>query len=144
MRSVRSVGRDTRGQAVIEFALVLPLLLILMISVWEFARAWNIQQVLTDAAREGARVAVVGNGKGQSTAQITPDVEDAVEQALSIAAIDPDDADIDLTGIGTGRGEPATVTIALPYRFAFLGPLMGWTIGKSSLTLRTSITMRNE
>lgn len=145
MRAVRSVGRDTRGQAVVEFALVLPLILILMISVWEFARAWNIQQVLTDAAREGARVAVVDSGKGGlDAATIEADARDAVETALSIAAIDPDDADIDLTGMGSGRGNPATVDIALPYRFAFLGPLMGWTIGKSSLTLRTSITMRNE
>jgi len=144
MRAVRSVGRDTRGQAVVEFALVLPLILILMISVWEFARAWNIQQVLTDAAREGARVAVVGNGAGKDAPTIQGEAQAAVDDALSVAAIDPNDADIDLTGMGSGRGNPATVAIALPYRFAFLGPLMGWTIGKSSLTLRTSITMRNE
>jgi Flp pilus assembly protein TadG len=144
MRAVRSVGRDTRGQAVVEFALVLPLLLVLMISVWEFARAWNIQQVLTDAAREGARVAVVGSGKGLDGPTIKADAENAVRGALSIAAIDPDDADITVEGEEDGRGDPVTVTIALPYRFAFLGPLMGWTIGKSSLTLRTSITMRNE
>lgn len=144
MKAFRSIGRDTRGQAVVEFALVLPLVLILLISVWEFARAWNIQQVLTDAAREGARVAVVGNGAGKDAATIQGEAQTAINNALSIAAIDPADADIDLTGMGGGRGNPATVQISLPYRFSFLGPLMGWTIGKSSLTLSTSITMRNE
>ena len=144
MRLVRSIGRDTSGQAVIEFALVLPLVLILMVSVWEFARAWNIQQVLTDAAREGARVAVVCNGAGKSAATCTTEAQTALNNALSIAAIDPDDADIDLAGMGGGRGFPATVSINLPYRFSFLGPLMGWTIGKSSINLSTTITMRNE
>jgi Flp pilus assembly protein TadG len=144
MRSVRSIGRDTRGQAVIEFALVLPLLLVLMISVWEFARAWNIQQVLTDAAREGARVAVVGHGNGLAAATLETNATNAINGALSIAAIDPDDADIEVVGEEGGRGDPTTVSIALPYKFSFLGPLMNWSIGKSSLTLRTSITMRNE
>ena len=141
MKAAKS-GR--RGQAVVEFALVLPLVLILVISVFEFARAWNIQQVLTDAAREGARVAVVGNGAGESSGAITAKTQTAIDNALSVAGIDPDDANYDLQGIGGGRGNPATVRIELPYRFSFLGPLMGWTIGKSSLTLGTSITMRNE
>jgi Flp pilus assembly protein TadG len=142
---MRSPKLARRGQAVVEFALVLPLVLILMISVFEFARAWNIQQVLTDAAREGARVAVVGSGAGETKAVIDANVNAAIDNALSAAGIDPADADPPvLTGTGGGRGNPATVQLALPYRFTFLGPLMGWTIGKSSLTLRTSITMRNE
>jgi len=142
---MRSQKFARRGQAVVEFALVLPLVLILVISVFEFARAWNIQQVLTDAAREGARVAVVGNGAGQSAGAIQTKVVAAMDNALSVAGIDPADAKpYGLSGIGGGRGNPATIQIALPYRFSFLGPLMGWTIGKSSLTLRTSITMRNE
>ena len=68
-----------RGQAVVEFALVLPLILIMVISVFEFARAWNIQQVLTDAAREGARVAVVGAGneeaEGPLKAKVTAEIK---------------------------------------------------------------------
>ena len=42
---MRSPKFARRGQAVVEFALVLPLVLILTISVFEFARAWNVQQV---------------------------------------------------------------------------------------------------
>ncbi len=43
--------QDTRGQAMVEFALVLPLLLILLIGVFEFGRAWNVYHAVTDAAR---------------------------------------------------------------------------------------------
>ena len=141
---MKAAESGRRGQAVVEFALVLPLVLILVISVFEFARAWNIQQVLTDAAREGARIAVVGSGREETEGVITGKVQTAVNNALSIAAIDPDDADVTLTNMGAGRGSAATVRIELPYRFSFLGPLMEWTIDKSTLTLSTSITMRNE
>jgi Flp pilus assembly protein TadG len=132
------------GQAVVEFALVLPLVLIMVISVFEFARAWNVQQVLTDAAREGARVAVVGAGNEETNPALTNKVTAVVDNALSVAGIDPSDATYSMPGVGDGHDSQATVQIELPYRFVFLGPLMEWTLDKSSLTLRTSITMRNE
>ena len=53
--------RDGRGQALVELALILPILLMLLLGIFEFGRAWNTKQVITDAAREGARLAVVQN-----------------------------------------------------------------------------------
>ena len=138
----RKFGR--RGQAVVEFALVLPLVLMMVISVFEFARAWNIQQVLTDAASEAARVAVVGSGAGDPKGVIEAKVNTAISNALGVAAIDAGDATVEVLGAGGGRGEPATVRIELDHQFLFLGPLMAWTTDKSTLTLRTSVTMRNE
>lgn len=44
------------GQAIIEFALVLPILIIMLLGVVFFAMAFNLQMVLNTAAREGARV----------------------------------------------------------------------------------------
>ena len=52
-------ARGRQGQAAVEFALVLPVLLLLMVGVLEFARAWNLHQTLTDAVREGARRALL-------------------------------------------------------------------------------------
>ena len=48
--------RDGRGQALVELALILPILLMLLLGIFEFGRAWNTKQVITDAAREGARL----------------------------------------------------------------------------------------
>jgi Flp pilus assembly protein TadG len=141
---MRRVMVARRGQAVVEFALVLPLVLIMVISVFEFARAWNIQQVLTDAAREGARLAVVGSGNDEAAGVTEAKVKSAINNATAVAAITLCGTCIDVTGLGTGRGFPATVSIEHEHRFFFLGPMMGWTIGKSTLTLGTSITMRNE
>jgi Flp pilus assembly protein TadG len=49
-----------RGSAAVEFALLLPVLLLLLFGVIDFGRAINAQITLTQAAREGARLASVG------------------------------------------------------------------------------------
>ena len=60
MRTVaRKLCGNRAGQALVEFALVVPIFLLLVIGVIEFGRAWNLQQTITDASREGARRAVV-------------------------------------------------------------------------------------
>jgi len=50
-----------RGAAAVEFALVLPVLLLLVFGMLEFSRAYNVQISLTNAAREGARVMAIHN-----------------------------------------------------------------------------------
>lgn len=127
------------GQALVEFALVAPILLLLILGVVEFGRAWNAYQVITDAAREGARTAVVDN------VVVTQDsVFAVIRDALQRAALDPDSADIEVTGWRTGRGSPATVSISYPYDFVFLSRLLGWLGGDGVVTLRTTFSMRNE
>lgn len=61
---LRSTSRDrsrgNRGQAVVEFAFILPLLLILVFGITELGRMLMRTNILTQAAREGARAAAVG------------------------------------------------------------------------------------
>ena len=47
------------GQSLVEFAILIPILLGVVIGIFEFGRAWNVDQVLTNAGREGARLAVI-------------------------------------------------------------------------------------
>src|SRR5262252_3920865 len=49
------------GQALLEVAMTLPLLLLVSVSIFEFGRAYQTWQVVTNAAREGARVAILPN-----------------------------------------------------------------------------------
>ena len=135
--------RDDDGQSLVEFALLLPILLGIVIGVFEFGRAWNVDQVLTSAAREGVRLAVVPTTTSES------EVLAAVEDALTNAALDPSLADIDIDGFGDGYGTPTTVQVAYPFEFTFLGPLMAF-LGDGegevpgAITLTSTITMRNE
>ncbi|MBT2552948.1 TadE/TadG family type IV pilus assembly protein [Arthrobacter sp. ISL-5] len=48
-----------KGAAAVEFALILPILLMLVLGIFEFGRAFNIQVALSEAAREAARYAAV-------------------------------------------------------------------------------------
>ncbi len=59
MRKPPIIGMNSHGQAIVEMALVLFLLLLLVIGIFEFGRAMYIKNTLTHAARAGARAAVV-------------------------------------------------------------------------------------
>jgi TadE-like protein len=48
-----------KGQSLVEFALVMPLLLVMLLGIMEFGRAWHISQIVTDAARQGARAGAI-------------------------------------------------------------------------------------
>jgi len=70
------------GQAVVEFALVLPVVLLLLFGAIEFGRAYLRLHVLTNAAREGARV-------GSMPGSLEADVAAKVEEFLASAGVDP-------------------------------------------------------
>lgn len=77
-----NVLRNQKGQAVVEFALVLPLLLLLVFGATEFSRAWLTVNVLTAAAREGARLAAV-------TEPHVPTVITRVEEVCAAGRVTP-------------------------------------------------------
>lgn len=139
MSVARRNARTERGQAAVEFALVLPFLLILIVGIIEFGRAWNEHQVITDAAREAARKAAIH--QPSVTADTILNVANA---ALARAGINPANATITLTDWDADANERLTVAIDLPYTFTFFGPLVKWTTGQSNITLRTAFSMRNE
>src|SRR5512135_348766 len=72
--------RSERGAAIIETALTLPLLLFIGVAIIEFGRAYETSQVITNAAREGARVAVLPN-------QAADAVDSRVRQYLNIGGL---------------------------------------------------------
>ncbi len=131
--------RAEGGQALTEFALVVPVLLLMILGLAEFSRAWNTRQVLTDAAREALRSSVVANPSFTQQSMRT-----LIDQALQRAALDPAKADVVVDGWKAGTGTPARIRIDYLYEFSFLGPVVGWATGGRSLALTTSFVMRNE
>ena len=136
-------ARSEAGQSLVEFAIVLPVLLAVVIGIFEFGRAWNVYQVITNAAREGARRGVVG------TTASADEVETAVEGYLASAALDEELAVVAIDGFSDGPGTPLTVQVDYPYQFQFLGPIVGFLGDGSgtlpgSITLSTTAVMRNE
>jgi Flp pilus assembly protein TadG len=130
--------RSDEGQAVVEFALIVPVLMLLVVGVFEFGRAWSAHQAVTDAAREGARTAVIADPT------ITEDsVRKVVRNALAAVSLDADLAVIELTGVDDPTGEPARVAVRYPYQLSML-KVLGGTSGGGAVTLGTAFVMRNE
>ena len=135
------------GQALIETALALPLVLLLSVSVFEFGRAFQHWQILTNAAREGARIAVL---PGIDEEAVTARVQEYLDGG-GLAAPDSADVSVSAAQISIGGGNTAlasTVTIRYPFAFVTLQPVMqlvvrGSTVGEP-ITMTVSATMRNE
>lgn len=136
-RAPRCRHRD--GQALVEFALVVPVLLLLVVGLAEFARAWNTKQVLTDAAREALRSSVVANPEFTYESML-----DVIDQALLRASLDPEKAEVATEGWKAGTGTLARVQIDYTYELGLFGALANWAAGDRTLVLSTSFVMRNE
>ena len=132
-RQLVSLARDSRGQSVVEFALVLPLLLVLVFGITEFGRAWLTMNVLTSAAREGARLAVV-------TAPDVPRVIERVNAVCAAGRITP--TAVTVTGPdATDPDRRVTVTVEANFRVV-TGSILGTFSG--TIPLRANATMRHE
>jgi Flp pilus assembly protein TadG len=147
-----SAMRTARGQALAEFALVLPLVLLFIGGIVEMGRAWNIKQAVTDAAREGARYTVVRDDA------ITPDdVRAKVQERLALASIDSADATIVISSADpacavltdcfhkeAGVGKEMTVSVSTQFKMGLIGALLGWAGAPSQVAISTDATMRGE
>lgn len=136
--SPRRKRRNDRGQSLTEFALTAPLLMLLILGLVDFGRAWNAYQALTDAARLGARVAVVDNGASEQ------DVRNAIDRALTASSLRLENRVVTITGFGSGRPNPTTIRITFDYRLGLVGALLALTTGEKTITLTTEVVMQNE
>lgn len=125
------LGRDEKGQSVVEFALVVPILLLLVLGIMEFGRAYSANLTLQNAAREGARLAVTG----ATDARITQRVKD------SAPTLDPARINVSVTPSSRHQGDNVVVTVT--YDFQYLTPFIQDLAG-SLRTFQQQVTMRME
>jgi Flp pilus assembly protein TadG len=127
--------------------MTLPLLLFITIGIVEFGRAYQTWQVLTNAAREGARVAVLPGTNDTA-------VQDRVIDYIEAGQVSyPGSASVVITRntvipIGTGTATASRVQVDYPFQFMVLQPVAqlvssGSTVG-APITMRATATMRNE
>lgn len=116
-----------RGAAAVEFALVAPIFFMFIFGMIEYGRAVMVQQILTNAAREGARVAIL-------TTATTTSVKSAVTTYLSNAGISgatPSVSPDPPTSATTGSS--VTVTVSVPFNSVSWLPTPQW-LGSTTLT----------
>ncbi len=110
--------KSEKGASAVEFALILPILIILVFGIVEFGIAFNNYITITHAAREGARIAAVDLNN--------PDLKNIIIERAYPVPITPDDITIS-TPEGTDIGDPVEVEIT--YNISITIPLVGsWDI----------------
>ena len=99
----------------VEFALVVPILCVVIFGVLQFGALYNDYVTLTDASRVGARKAAVS--------RLEPNPEGAAEAAARASAqgLDPGDLEINVSATAWERGESVTVEAVYPYEIDLLG-----------------------
>ncbi len=128
-------GLPRLGAAVVEFAIVAPLFFLLLLGIIEFGRMVMVQQVLTNASREGARVAVVDG----STAQ---EVMERARAILAPAGIRSAEIRVEPNPPSTALpGAPVTVTVRVPFREVSWLPTP---LFLRNITLQATTVMRRE
>jgi Flp pilus assembly protein TadG len=125
------------GAAAVEFALVLPILILILFGIIEFGFALYNKEVITNASREGARAGIVQAPKLTET-----DVETVAKDYLASAGWDKTKADISVTGAGGSFPNSLTVTVNYPYSFSVLPNFL--TGFSKDITLGATTVMRHE
>jgi Flp pilus assembly protein TadG len=120
--------RRESGAAVVEFALVLPMLLVLVFGIIDFGRAYNAKISLTQAAREGARVRALGGDAAATTTRVQLAAGFLPAASVSVAAGTPCPANPSATDV-------ATVTATYSFTYVTpIGSLIGLAAGPITLT----------
>jgi Flp pilus assembly protein TadG len=101
-----------RGTAALEFALVLPVLLLIVFGIIDFGRALNAQITLTGAAREGARLAALGYPDAAIQARVAAAAPSLNGVTATVAASCP-----------PGAGPAADAQVDVNYSFSFITPI---------------------
>jgi Flp pilus assembly protein TadG len=131
----------------LEMAMTLPLLLLVSVAIFELGRAYQTQQILTNAAREGARLAVL---PGSSADTIRTRVRQYLAQG-QLTNASTAEVDINTTAtipMGAANVSASVVTVNYPYEFMVLGPVARLVVADSTLgapiLLTAASEMRNE
>ena len=112
--------RSESGAAAVEFALVVPILLLLLVGIIEFGRVYNAQIELTAAARQGVRVMAIQNSPSAAktaTEQAAPSLNPSLTDAQIAIVSSPVNTGLCTTG--------STVTVTATYPLTFLTGMFG-------------------
>lgn len=155
--------RRERGNAALEFAIVLPVLMLLVFGIIDFGHAWYMDHLMSNASREGARYATRYNTSGSDPQDrilpqnLTPNISNYIlnsssqnggQGGLGLAQLLPSDANPQVTISGPGAtdtdptslaGEDLTVTITAQKTWFVLGHLLPWLGNYKMLTVSTTM-----
>jgi Flp pilus assembly protein TadG len=141
--------RNRKGQSIIEFALIMPLLLLLVFGIVDFSIGLYDKAVVTNASREGARAGIVYRYPALDTVQLAAEARTVAQNYCSTYLITfsggpivPPNVAVSGGTVGgfAASGQPLTVTVTYNYTYLIIPRF----IGGGSPTLTATTVMRME
>lgn len=123
--------KNKKGQALVEMAIILPVLVALIFGMTDFARVLNSYLATTEASREGARVAALSGNDA------------AVELAVTNAAPNLDPIKLTVTTVPATRTRGDSVTVTVTYSIDIITPLVN-TMLTNPMPISSQTIMRVE
>ena len=142
-------ARREDGAALIEAAFTLPIMLLVCIGILEFGRAYQAWQVVTNASREGARIAVLPEYPNASvTARVRTYLTNGGLEAAKVAATNVVITETTVPISGAVTAPAARVRVEYPFEFMVLQPVASLVAGDAAVggafTMVATTVMRNE
>ena len=126
LRRIRDAVRDDRGAVAVEFALIFPILIVILLGIIEYGSVFNAQLLLTGAAREGARsMSITGDPAQAQSAAV--DAASGLSPALTASNV---------TVSAPSCTVGADVTVTIQYTKPFLTGFFGASLPLSATATR--------
>jgi Flp pilus assembly protein TadG len=158
MKPQGRIGRMNRGNTAVEFALTLPVFMLLIVGIVEFGWLFFMQHTLQHATREGTRLALVGgqiSAGGNVLSREASIIRTIREKAAT--AVDPNELQIAIYPVSASFGDPANwqntldagnsgdfMRVRTRYNHAFITPLIGGFFPGGHKIIQAEGTYRNE
>lgn len=130
--------RHEDGQSMVEFALILPVFLLILCGIIDFGWLFYNQLSLNNACREGARYAVVNTAEGANTQAIIEHIENTTTTVFA-----NDGVNINIEYSSPGDPTLGDVTVSLEADITFFTPVLSTVLGKEK-TITSTVIMKVE
>lgn len=128
-----NILKEQKGQALVEFAIVLPIILLLVMGILQFGMMMNSYIAIQNAAREGARAGIVG----------CTDTEIQNTIISTSPSLDASNLTVSITPNGANRKSGDTLTINISYNYKLIVPIIS-SLFKNVVVLTGQTSMRVE
>ncbi len=142
----RRFGKRTDGAVTVEFAIIISVFLLIVAGIMDFGHAWYMQQVITNASREGARYGITyktdTSGNRIAPSALSPTIKNYLLNNYHLTNLLPSDASPDVTPGGDGynsgtRGTPLEVKVTATKTWFILSSLIPGFGNQKTLTAST-------
>ncbi len=130
--------RREDGQSMVEFALILPIFLLILCGIIDFGWLFYNQLSLNNACREGARYAVVNTAEGANTQAIIEHIDNTTTTVFA-----NDGVNINIEYSSPGDPTLGDVTVSLEADITFFTPVLSTVLGKEK-TITSTVIMKVE